>query len=248
VIVWYGVAASFAANALSYVAFSVALHYVSIVSTATEPAKRRSFGADLREGIRYTATHPVIASLLLLLTAIGIGGRPLNELLPGYAAQVFHSGAGGLSILASATGAGAIVAGLWLGHRAHTLNLITLAVSASVGGAVAAMAVSASNSMWLAVPCIAVFGFCVSTSGTAIQTVIQLTSDRSMRGRVMGLYGLIFRGAPAIGALVAGVASSHFGLRWPVFLGAFVVIATAIWTYGKRATIGAALARSDADA
>jgi predicted MFS family arabinose efflux permease len=57
----------------------------------------------------------------------------------------------------------------------------------------------------------------------------------------MGLYGLIFRGAPAIGALVAGVASSHFGLRLPVFFGAFVVIAAAIWTYGKRATIVAAL-------
>jgi MFS family permease len=247
VIVWHGVAAAFAANALSYIAFSVALLHVTVVSTATDPAKRHSFRTDLREGIRYTATHPAIASLLLLLTAIGIGGRPLNELLPGYAAQVFHSGAGGLSTLASAIGAGAIVGGLWLGHRAHTLNLIPLAVGASVGAAVAAMAISASESMWVAVPCIAVFGFCMSTSGTAIQTVIQLTADRSMRGRVMGLYGLIFRGAPAIGALVAGVASSYFGLRWPVFLGAFLVIAAAIWTYGKRAMISAALPKQGAN-
>ena len=50
VIVWYGVAASFAANALSYVPFLVALFHVSVVSTATEPAKRRNFRTDLREG------------------------------------------------------------------------------------------------------------------------------------------------------------------------------------------------------
>jgi predicted MFS family arabinose efflux permease len=65
-------------------------------------------------------------------------------------------------------------------------------------------------------------------------------------GRVMGLYGLILRGAPAVGALVAGVASSYFGLRWPVFLGAFLVIAAAIWTFSKRAFINGALPNSGA--
>ena len=46
----------------------------------------------MREGIRYTAAHPGIAALLVLLVALGVGGRPLNELLPGFAADVFHSG------------------------------------------------------------------------------------------------------------------------------------------------------------
>jgi hypothetical protein len=54
--------------------------------------------------------------------------------------------------------------------------------------------------MWIAVPAIAGFGFCVSSAGIAIQTIVQLAADKDMRGRVMGLYGVIFRGAPAIGA------------------------------------------------
>ena len=66
-----------------------------------------------------------------------------------------------------------------------------------------------------------------------------------MRGRVMGLYGLIFRGAPAIGALAAGVASAHFGLRWPVFFGALLVIAVGLWTYRGRERIAAALESQD---
>ena len=109
-IVWSGVSAAFAANALSYVVFLVALARIRVAPTDASPAKQRSFAADLREGIRYTAAHPGIAALLVLLIALGIGGRPLNELLPGFAADVFHSGAGGLSILASAIGGGAILA------------------------------------------------------------------------------------------------------------------------------------------
>ncbi len=241
-IVWSGVAAAFAANALSYVAFLLALTRVSVDFTDMAPARRRSLTADLREGVRYTATHPAIAALLLLLIAVGVGGRPLNDLLPGFAADVFRSGAGGLSILASATGAGAILGGLWLGHRADSSVLTRVAVGASVGGALAAGAVVATDRMWVAVPGIMAFGFCVSSAGIAIQTLVQLASDRAMRGRVMGLYGLIFRGAPAIGGLAAGAASTLFGLRWPVLVGAVLVLAACAWTFRNRARIDAALA------
>jgi MFS family permease len=240
-IVWSGVSGAFAANALSYVAFLLALARVNVDFTEMGPAQRRSLAADLRDGISYTASHPAIAALLVLLIAIGIGGRPLNDLLPGFAAEVFRAGAGGLSMLASATGAGAILGGLWLGHRADASGLTHVALFASVGGALAAAAVAATERLWLAIPAIMVFGFCVSSAGIAIQTLVQLGADRGMRGRVMGLYGLIFRGAPAIGGLVAGAASTYFGLRWPVVLGGLVVLAACAWTYRNRARIEAAL-------
>lgn len=240
-LVWSGVSAAFAANALSYLVFLLALARVNVDFADMAPAKRRSLTADLREGIGYTVRHPAIAALLILLIAIGIGGRPLNDLLPGFAAAVFHAGAGGLSLLASATGAGAILGGLWLGHRADSAGLTRIAIGASVGGAVAAAAVAATDKIWLAVPAIMAFGLCVSSAGIAIQTLVQLSSDRGMRGRVMGLYGLIFRGAPAIGGLGAGAASTFFGLRWPVVFGAMLVLAACAWTWRIRAQIEAAL-------
>ena len=247
-IVWSGVSAAFAANALSYVVFLAALARIRVAPTDTESAKQRSFATDLREGIRYTAKHPAIAALLVLLIALGIGGRPLNELLPGVAAEVFHSGAGGLSILASAIGGGAILGGLWVGHRAHSSGLTWVALGGSLTGALAAIATIATEHMWVAVPAVVVFGFCMSAAGIAIQTIIQLAADRSMRGRVMGLYGVIFRGAPAIGALGAGLASAHFGLRWPVFFGALLVVAVCLWTYRSRERIAEALPSEDLDA
>ena len=240
-IVWSGVAAAFAANAISYLFFLAALSRVRIAPTAVAPGQRRSFAADLSEGIRYTATHPGIAALLVLLIAIGVGGRPMNELLPGFADELYKSGALGLSILASSIGGGAILGGVWLGQRGNASGLTAIALRSSLVGALATIAAIATDRLWLAVPAVVVFGFCMSTAGIAIQTLIQLATDRTMRGRVMGLYGLIFRGAPAVGALAAGLASSYFGLRWPVFLGALLVIAVGLWTYLSRTRIAAAL-------
>jgi MFS family permease len=241
VIVWSSVAASFAANAASYVVFLVALWWVRIEDTAAKAPRRRKFATDFKDGIRYTATHPAIGSLLLLLTAIGIGGRPLNQLLPAFAAQIFQLGAGAFSILASSAGGGAILGGVWLGHRSQSGQLPAIAIVATIAGAVAAIGASATSDLWIAVPCVAIFGFCLSSAGIAIQTIIQLSSERSMRGRVMGVYGLIFRGAPAIGALAAGTASVHFGLQWPVIVGALFVIAVAAWSFTRYAEICAAL-------
>jgi len=247
-IVWGGVEAAFAANALSYVAALAALARIHVGPTVADSSQRRSFATDVREGIRYTATHRGIATLLVLLIALGVGARPFNELLPGFAADVYRSGAVGLSVLVSAIGGGAILGGLWLSHREHSSDLIYVALGGSIAGALAAIAAVATESMWIAVPAVAVFGFCLSTAGTAIQTLIQLASDRSMRGRVMGLYGLIFRGAPAIGALAAGLASTHFGLRWPIFFGAILVIGVCIWTYFSRERVAAATPAHDKDA
>jgi MFS family permease len=247
-IVWSGAGAAFAVNAISYVVFLVALARIRIESTAVARTERRSFVHDLREGIRYTATHPGIAALLLMLIAVGIGGRPMNELLPGFADDVYHSGAMGLSILASAIGGGAILGGFWLGQRARASGLTEIALWCALIGALATIAAIATDRLWLAVPAVVVFGFCMAVCGIAVQTLIQLAADRNMRGRVMGLYGLIFRGAPAVGALAAGVASAHFGLRVPVFFGAMLVIAVWLWTYLGRARITAALEDKDAEA
>ena len=239
-IVWSGVAAAFAANALSYVVFMIALARIQIPPGEAEvSAAPRNFFAEVRDGIRYTVTHPLIGTLFALLIAIGIGGRPLTELLPGLADEVFHAGAGGLSILASAVGAGAIVGGVWIGHRASSSDMMAVTLATTLGQALTAIAIIATDRLWLALPAVVAYGFCVSVAGIASQTLMQLASERSMRGRVMSLYGLIFRGGPALGALGAGIISVHLGLRWPVLIGAVLLVAAWLWTWMVRRRINA---------
>jgi MFS family permease len=71
--------------------------------------------------------------------------------------------------------------------------------------------------------------------------LIQAAVDACMRGRVMALYGLIFRAGPAIGALIVGVASEHFGLRLPLALGAAASCAFWLSTRLRHKEIAAAL-------
>ena len=246
-IVWSGVAAAFAANAVSYLMFLLALARIDIPAPVAVSTARSGLADELKEGFRYTATHPGIGVLLVLLVALGVGGRPINELLPGFAAEVFQAGAGGFSVMAAAIGGGAILGGLWLGQRAGASDLPRIAAASALIGAFAALIVVATDQFWLAVAALGIFGCCTSTAGIAIQTAIQVAADPGMRGRVMGLYGVIFRGAPAVGALAAGLASARLGLRWPVLAGALMVAAIGWWAWRRRAAIAAALAANDPD-
>ena len=62
----------------------------------------------------------------------------------------------------------------------------------------------------------------MTITGVGAQTLIQAAVDVRMRGRIMALYGMIFRAGPALGAVLMGSLSERFGLRLPLAIGALV--------------------------
>lgn len=225
VIVTSGTAATFGLNALSFLVFMVALSRVRIESTA--PPRDRDRPGLLREfgdGVRYVASHAGVAPILILLIAVCLGIRPFQELLPGFADHVFNGGADVLAILTSTVGVGALVGGLWLAQRSGPEGLARLIVITTVVQAFAMYAFVATESLWVAVPALAGAGFGMVVSGVGVQTLMQLSVDASMRGRVLSIFGLTFRGVPAVGALLMGAASESIGLRWPLAFGACLVL------------------------
>ena len=62
----------------------------------------------------------------------------------------------------------------------------------------------------------------MTITGTGAQTLIQAAVDARMSGRVMALYGMIFRAGPAVGAVLMGTLSEYLGLRLALALGAMV--------------------------
>jgi predicted MFS family arabinose efflux permease len=71
--------------------------------------------------------------------------------------------------------------------------------------------------------------------------VLQTAVEEGMRGRVLSLFGLIFRGGPALGALVMGVASEAFGLQAPLTVGALLGLLAAAVVWRRREAIGRSL-------
>jgi predicted MFS family arabinose efflux permease len=69
-----------------------------------------------------------------------------------------------------------------------------------------------------------------------------------MSGRVMALYGMIFRAGPAVGAVLMGAASERFGLRLPLAVGACISIACWLATLHRKKAIVAALEDAEAPA
>ena len=88
---------------------------------------------------------------------------------------------------------------------------------------------------------LAVLGACMVVTGVGTQTLLQLSVAGAMRGRVLSLYGIIFRGGPAVGALIMGLASEHAGLRLPLAVGSLLAMLAWLWTWSARARITRAL-------
>ena len=96
---------------------------------------------------------------------------------------------------------------------------------------------AATDIFWLALPCAAVAGFALIVVGVGEQTLLQNAVDPGLRGRVMSLYGMINRGAPALGALIMGTLSSWVGLQWPVIGGAAICLGVWLWARSRRETM-----------
>jgi MFS family permease len=242
-IVTDGPSLSLAIPAASYILYSVLLSLVRLVQADDVVLRRplRDIPSEIFDGFRYSLRHEGIGILLILTLVIGVFGRNYTELLPGFAAQVFGRGADALGMMTSMIGAGAIVAGLWLSNRGRVAGLLKISVIAMAGLITVVAVFSLTHLFWVGLVCLTFAGFCMSTVGISQQILVQAAVDSQMRGRVLGVYGLLSRGGPGIGALIAGALSSHLGLQWPVAGGAAVCLVGWLWLVRRRGAIRASL-------
>lgn len=208
----FGVATVFLLNFAAFAAHMVNLFRIRPIRVEGHAARRRGMMTEVAEGLRYTARHPGIGPLLLLLVVVSMMSRPITELLPGFADEVFSRGAQGLGWLLTATGVGGVLGALWLTRRAPMTGLTKVVLWSTAVMGLALTAFALTGNFWTALGFLVVVGFTLVVSGTGTQALMQTAVAGEVRGRVMSLYTVVFRGMPAVGAIVLGLVAEVTGL------------------------------------
>jgi MFS family permease len=214
-----------------------------LILSVPPPDRSKARGAPLlsavAEGMRYAANHKGLRTMLILLVMSSVMVRPLQDLLPGFAGDVFHAGATGLAWLTSSIGVGAMLGAVYIAMRGALAGLTSLAMIGYFGTAASALGFVATSNLWVAVAFAALLGFSINVMSTSIQALMQLATDDRMRGRVMALYLLLFRGFPALGALALGFLATVIGLRPSFAISAGVSLAFLLVMLPQRKAVAA---------
>jgi len=192
----------FAANALSFVGVILALRTIALPPPAARP--RESLGESLRAGIRHVSADPRLRGVTLLAGAGSFLAFPLITYLPVIAGDVLGTGAAGYSLLLSSFGSGAIVGALTTARRGQAPQRGRLTLLSFV--AFGLLAATASLSRWqgLSMALLAGAGFMLTTAFSTLNSLVQEMAPDALRGRVLSIFGLAFRGGGPLGSLIAG--------------------------------------------
>ncbi len=237
-LVLLGSATVFAINALSYFALLAALLALRYRDPPVSAGAMSSLFGDIAQGIRYIVSEPTIRMLLILTIAFSMLLRPVIELMPAFASDVFGRGAEGLAWLLSAAGLGAIFGSLWIARRGRAEGLTRLMAATAIGGGLALLAFAQTTVFWLGIVLMAVYGLASNMNSICSQILIQNVVDPAMRARVMSLVGLTFRAVPAASAALLGAIAVDWGLGAPISIVAALGILGGFGVFGLMRAAG----------
>jgi predicted MFS family arabinose efflux permease len=223
-----GVAMCFLLNGLSFIAVIAGLLLMRLPKFQRQidvsPARHAW------EGIVYSAKHQRVRTILLLFLAIGIFGWSYMVLMPAFARDVLGRGANGYGVLMSASGTGAFVGALVVATYGHLFLPRRLALGGVWLFAASLFALALTHNFYVALAFLFTAGFGMllffSTSNTVLQTIV----PDEMRGRVMGVWSLVFGAMIPLGSLEAGAVAHWVGTPLALAFGAIICAASALVT------------------
>ena len=226
---WVGVAMCFFLNGLTFVAVIVGLLMMRL-APFQRPAHVGSASEHAWNGIVYSLRHQRVRTILLLFLAVGVFGWSYGVLMPAFARDVLDRGAKGYGILMSASGTGAFIGALVVATYGHLFTPRRLALGGIWIFSIALFALSLSRNFYSSLAFLLVAGFGMllffSTSNTVLQTIV----PDEMRGRVMGVWSLVFGAMIPLGGLEAGAVAHWVGTSFALAFGAIICAASALVT------------------
>jgi MFS family permease len=225
VIAALGTPAAFLVNAASFGAVLIGLKLMRPGELHRVARAPRAPG-QLREALSYVRARPRLWMTLILIffvSTFGMNFQVTNALM---SRAVFHTGAGAFGLASAVFAVGALGGALIAARRRRpTLTLlVATALAFSVFEVLSGLMPDFVTFMLMLVPT----GLALLTLTTAANSTMQLGTTGSMRGRVMGLYMLVFLGGTPIGSPLAGWVAEVFGPRMVLVSGGVISLAATV--------------------
>jgi MFS family permease len=229
-----GIGWVFLLNGISFAAVLVSMSFFRLSELRTS-TRAHPTASGFLEGLHYVWRRPDLRAILLMLFLIGTFGFNFPIFISTMAVNVFHSDARAFGLLSSIMAVGALTGALYAASQKKP-GLASLSIGAGVFGLGYTFAALAPTYWWFAAA-LAVSGAAALTMSNGTNSIMQLSTEPSMRGRVMALRVGVALGGTTIGAPIVGWVANRFGPRWSLAVGAsacFSAALIAVYVLAKR--------------
>ena len=233
VIAAIGTGWAFLINGASFVAVLISLMSLRVAELRPNVRTHRSRGG-FTEGLRYVWKRSDLKAILVMLFLIGTFGLNFPIFISTMAVSVFHTDASGYGLLSSIMAIGTVTGAL-LGARREKPSFRLLLIGAAFFGVGCTLAAVAPG-YWSFAGALVLIGVASLTLLNTTNSLVLLSTDTAMRGRVMALRVSVALGGTPIGAPIVGWVANHWGPRWALGVGAaagFTASIVAIFAFAR---------------
>ncbi|HVY23439.1 MAG TPA: MFS transporter [Steroidobacteraceae bacterium] len=237
----FGAAWCFLLDAMSYLAVLYALYQIRLPAAHYESRQVDAGRKYVLEGFRYLKTNSIMAQAMAMLFIMGLGGWAYQSQLSAFAVTQLHMKVLGYSGLLAMNGFGACTAALVVAARGTSLVRVSTLYAGAVIYSAFIILCGFIHQPWLASLLIFFAGFGVILFYSIGNSIIQTQSPDHLRGRLMGIWALVFGGSMPIGSFWMGVVASQTGSGHALQMGGlFCVIGAAVvyfFSHRKASTV-----------
>lgn len=223
---------AFVINGVSFVATICALLAMRPRDfyTSEKRAERGHPLRRLREGLGYVKRRGDLVVIFVVAGIVSCLCMNYQLTTAAMARIEFGLQAGEYGILGSILGVGSLTGALMAARRRTTPRVRTVVFAAILCG-IASVINATMPTYWSYAASLVVVGFTMLMLFTSANTVVQVSTEPEIRGRVMALYQMVMLGTSPIGSIVVSWLCENVSPRWGVGIGAIAAFAVVLGAY-----------------
>lgn len=229
VIAYLGLEWAYWINAISFLAVIVALIAMGNIQTEIkkEPFKIRGAFLEIRDGIEFIRNSPIILSIMIL-DFFGTFFSSANTLLPFVARDILHVGPIQYGWLSASQSIGTLMIGLYISQKSRLHRQGLLISGAIILFGLATILFGLSTAFWLTMLALILIGIFDGLSSIIRNTARQMLTPNEMRGRMISITQIFFKGGPQLGEVESGIVAQLLGVPFAIISGGVGCVAAAL--------------------